>query len=186
MRARYFDPTAPGDQRAPHGSGRSVSLEHLKSIGAGYWSVPVDQPDWEDKINEVAKERGYKNRDVINVSKKGLGEAYEAKLKIFFEEHMHEDEEIRYVLEGSGYFDLRQHNGSDEEWIRVQVTPGDLLVVPAGIYHRFTLDEENRIKAMRLFKEEPKWTPHNRSTETDQNPFRLGYLESLKGAVSVA
>ncbi|VDB88453.1 unnamed protein product [Peniophora sp. CBMAI 1063] len=117
----------------------------------------------------------------------GLGEAYEARLKILFEEHMHEDEEIRYIPSGSGFFDLREHSGPDEEGIRVHVTPGDLLVVPAGIYHRFTLDEGDRIKAMRLFKEEPKWTPHNRSQETDQNPFRLGYLESLKGgAISVA
>ena len=65
---------------------------------------------------------------------------------------MHETKEIRRVLDGSGFFDLREHNGPDEEWIRVHVTPGDLLVVPAGIYHRFTLDEGNRIKAMRLFK----------------------------------
>ena len=31
---------------------------------------------------------------------------------------------------------------------------------------------------MRLFKEDPKWTPLNRGDETDQNQYRQEYLKT--------
>lgn len=34
----------------------------------------------------------------------------------------------------------------------MRLDAGDLLVLPPGIYHRFTLDENNFARAMRLFK----------------------------------
>ena len=37
---------------------------------------------------------------------------YEQKIKSFFEEHMHTDEEIRFVLEGSGEPDLASNQAT--------------------------------------------------------------------------
>ncbi|KAF9228169.1 Acireductone dioxygenase [Gyrodon lividus] len=176
MRAYYFD-DLPGDQRLPHDSGKPVDDSVLKSIGVLHWHIPVPVDGKYDAIDAVAQERGYKNRDVIVITKEGLGDLYESKLKTFYEEHMHEDEEIRYILEGSGFFDVREY--SSDSWIRCELDAGDLMVLPAGIYHRFTLDEKNVIKVMRLFKDEPKWTPHNRGEATDVNPYRVEYVNSI-------
>ncbi|KAF7353548.1 1,2-dihydroxy-3-keto-5-methylthiopentene dioxygenase [Mycena sanguinolenta] len=185
MHAYYFD-NLPTDQRLPHTTDplRPVSAETLAKLGVLSWHVPVDghesggdEADNEFEVNRVAKERGYKNRDVINVSREGMGAVYEEKIRGFFEEHMHEDEEIRYILSGSGFFDVRET--PTDAWIRVAVAPGDLLILPAGIYHRFTLDTKDQIRALRLFKDEPKWIPHARSGATDTNVHRVGYLRDV-------
>jgi cupin superfamily acireductone dioxygenase involved in methionine salvage len=39
-------------------------------------------------------------------------------------------------------------------------------------------------KAMRLFKEDPKWTPLQRGEETDSNPYRKDYLQTTTAATS--
>ncbi|XP_018023532.1 1,2-dihydroxy-3-keto-5-methylthiopentene dioxygenase [Hyalella azteca] len=129
--------------------------------GVLYWKIDADNYKSEGILDKIRKERGYSYEDVIEVSPDTLPN-YEQKIKNFFEEHLHTDEEIRFALAGSGYFDVRD---PQDRWIRIALEKGDLIVLPAGIYHRFTLDEKNYIKAMRLFVGEPVWTPYNRPAD---------------------
>ena len=39
---------------------------------------------------------------------------------------------------------------------------------------------------MRLFKEDPKWTPLSRGKETDANPYRQEYLQTHEVKPSAA
>jgi len=172
MRAYWYD-NKSGDQREPHDSGREVDPSYLSKLGVLYHHIPS-----ESEVDALATSRSYKNRDVITVSPEKMGAIYEEKVKMFFHEHLHEDEEIRYIRDGQGYFDVRSEG---DEWVRIQLEKDDLIILPAGIYHRFTTDDKNHIVAMRLFKDEPKWEAKNRGPEVDINPFRKEYLQTTLG-----
>ncbi|XP_073192204.1 acireductone dioxygenase isoform X2 [Lepidochelys kempii] len=162
VEAWYMDESGE-DQRAPHRQEphRPVSLEQLRRLGVFHWKLDADNYETDPDLARIRKEKNYSWMDIITIHKDKLPN-YQDKIKIFYEEHLHLDDEIRYILEGSGYFDVRD---KDDKWIRIFMEKGDMITLPAGIYHRFTLDENNYVKAMRLFVGEPVWTAYNRPAD---------------------
>ncbi|KIK75062.1 hypothetical protein PAXRUDRAFT_787591 [Paxillus rubicundulus Ve08.2h10] len=167
MRAFYYD-NLPGDPCLPHDSGIPVEDSVLESNGVFLWNIPVHADGTYQDVLERAAERGSNNHDVVTVTKESLGDQYESTLKSFYGEHLHEHEEVRYILAGSGWFDVRESSSKC-----------DFMIALAGIYHRFILDEKNMITAVRMFNDDPKWTPHVRGESADVNPYRLEYLKSI-------
>ncbi|KAG0549459.1 hypothetical protein BDA96_01G257700 [Sorghum bicolor] len=174
IEAWYMDDSEE-DQRLPHHRDPKefIPLDKLSELGIISWRLNPDNWENDENLKKIREARGYSYMDICDVCPEKLPN-YEIKIKNFFEEHLHTDEEIRYCLEGSGYFDVRDEN---DQWIRVAVKKGGMIVLPAGMYHRFTLDNENYIKAMRLFVGEPVWTPYNRPH--DHLPARKEYLDKL-------
>ncbi|KAJ3227681.1 1,2-dihydroxy-3-keto-5-methylthiopentene dioxygenase [Clydaea vesicula] len=171
----YQDDSSDPRELHQYSPNREVTIGDLQRIGVIYFNFDVDTDGYMDKVNAFAKERDYKNRDIICVSKDKLPN-YDEKLKMFFTEHLHDDEEIRFIIDGTGFFDVRNEN---DNWIRIHVAKSDLIILPIGIYHRFIPDTNDYIQAIRLFKDEPKWTPVNRGKEADEGQSRVNYLKSV-------
>jgi 1,2-dihydroxy-3-keto-5-methylthiopentene dioxygenase len=94
-------------------------------------------------------------------------------LQRFSSEHWHDEDEVRFVLEGRGVFHVRPKDGPV---VAIEVGPGDLIRVPRGTWHWFDLCAERRIRAIRLFQDPSGWTPRytGSGAEHGHAPLCLG------------
>ena len=134
--------------------GLTVAPEDLAKQGVLTWTVSADDAERAAMIETIKREQHYVDQDVVELSPDmpNLGEIC-AK---FDKEHFHTEDEVRFVLEGDGIFDIRDDT---DQWIRIEVTQGDLIVIPARKYHRFYLTDQRHIRCMRLFVNHDGWTP---------------------------
>ncbi len=140
--------------------------DHLAGIGIDYerWElaqgVPVDASAEEilsayaPQIETLKKRGGYATADVIDVKPDTIG--LDAMLAKFSIEHRHDEDEVRYIVEGRGLFHI--HPPSSPV-VALEVEAGDLIRVPRGTLHWFDLCGERRIRAIRLFQDTAGWTP---------------------------
>jgi 1,2-dihydroxy-3-keto-5-methylthiopentene dioxygenase len=116
-----------------------------------------------DEIARLKALGGYVTADVIDVSP--LTPGLETMLAKFKREHWHDEDEVRFIIEGRGVFQIHPRNGPV---FGIEVGAGDLIRVPRGTWHWFDLCKERRIRAIRLFQDPSGWTPHYTETGEDR------------------
>lgn len=146
MQAHWLDTNEP------------INVDSLRSEGVMYEQFPTEPDQYLPALSQLKERRGYVEQDEVALSPQL--ENLEAICAKFIDEHSHTEDEVRFVLEGEGIFDIRS---LADEWMRVKVEPGDLLVVPEGRHHRFMLTDQKAIRCVRLFKDQSGWVANYRA-----------------------
>jgi 1,2-dihydroxy-3-keto-5-methylthiopentene dioxygenase len=141
--------------------GIDYELWSLDRVGADA-SADAVLAAYANEIDEMKRRGGYATADLIDVNPDTPN--LEAMLAKFDKEHTHSEDEVRFILAGRGVFFL--HLG--EKVVSVEVGPGDMLRVPRGTTHWFTLCDDRRIRAIRWFQDATGWTPHYTGSGIDQ------------------
>jgi 1,2-dihydroxy-3-keto-5-methylthiopentene dioxygenase len=146
--------------------GKAAVAEYLGNIGIDYdvWapSRPIGENAPQDEIlqaysKEIEKLKaggGYVTADVISVNPQTPN--LDAMLAKFSREHWHDEDEVRFIIQGSGVFHV---NPRTSPVIAIEVEAGDLVRVPRGTLHWFDLCSDRQIRAIRLFQDPSGWTP---------------------------
>ena len=124
-----------------------------------------------EPIRQLEAEGGYVTADVIDI--KPDTPNLEAMLSKFDKEHWHDEDEVRFVVQGRGLFHI---NPQDGPVFSIQVDAGDMINVPRGTHHWFHLCDERAIRCIRLFQDPSGWTPHYTDTGVDakHQPLCMG------------
>jgi 1,2-dihydroxy-3-keto-5-methylthiopentene dioxygenase len=145
------------------------------------WACPVvfeDTATQDEILAAYAKDLqpfmangGYQTADVISIN--ALTPNYDQIRAKFLAEHIHDEDEIRFFVDGQGLF-----------WFHLEGAPvfnvlcqrGDLISVPTGTKHWFDAGEQNPfVKAIRIFTDISGWTPHytDSGIETQYQHFKV-------------
>jgi 1,2-dihydroxy-3-keto-5-methylthiopentene dioxygenase len=109
---------------------------------------------------------GYHVADVININ--SATPSYEAVRAKFLSEHTHTEDEVRFFVDGQGYFWFNVEDGKTPVF-NVLLQAGDLISVPANTKHWFDAGEHNPfVKTIRIFIDPSGWTPIYTGSKIEQ------------------
>jgi len=98
---------------------------------------------------------GYQSRDLVVLHPNTPN--LDSLLSQFDRVHLHTDDEVRYIIDGSGIFGFLTPTN---QRLKLTVRAGEYIRVPKNTRHWFVLDDKRRIKAVRYFTNKDGWVAH--------------------------
>ncbi|KAK2179921.1 hypothetical protein NP493_466g02002 [Ridgeia piscesae] len=181
VRAWYLEPTGDNDLSVSvPGDEQLLNQEEVTTTtGVRIYHITISRNPNDPVLHKLKQDIGIRYEDVI-VIKEGKPE-YRNQVRVFGTEHLHPDDEIRWLETGVTYYDVRT---LDDGWVRLELSKGDLIVLPAGLYHRLVLAPgKTYLKMRRYFASESRWAGHRRPA--DDHPARRKYLAAMGPEVAV-
>lgn len=142
--------------------------ERLGAVGVAFqrWEAAADLPAgadadqvleaYRDEVDRLVEEHGFTVVDVAQLHPSDDPDwptiAAGARAK-FLAEHTHDEDEVRFFIDGSGVFYL--HIGGEVHAVRCEA--GDLLAVPALTTHWFDMGTTPDFAAIRFFQNDDGW-----------------------------
>ncbi|MGZ5242620.1 MAG: 1,2-dihydroxy-3-keto-5-methylthiopentene dioxygenase [Bacteroidia bacterium] len=121
---------------------------------------------YEHVLKPYMDANAYETADVINVNDNTPN--LMAIRNKFLKEHRHTEDEVRFFVDGQGYFWFNLEN-ENEPIFNVLCQAGDLISVPANTAHWFDLGTPAYVKAIRVFIDQSGWVPHYTESGIDVN-----------------
>jgi 1,2-dihydroxy-3-keto-5-methylthiopentene dioxygenase len=106
---------------------------------------------YKSDVERLTAAHGYQSVDVVRMKPDHPDKA--ALRAKFLAEHIHEDDEVRFFVEGQGAFYLRK----DGKVYRTVCGAGDLISVPKNITHWFDAGDKPLFCAIRMFTTPDGW-----------------------------
>ena len=172
-RLRIFSDANPGTPEFTSHDGDEIARE-LAKIGVHFERWQANQPvsagaapeqvlaAYRDDIDRISAERGFTTVDVVSIAPDNPNkDAARAK---FLDEHFHNEDEVRFFVDGSGLFTL--HVGDKVHEVLCEA--GDLIAVPDRMTHWFDMGPEPSFVAIRFFTEPDGWVGHFTGTDIAQ------------------
>lgn len=118
-------------------------------------------------IQRLIDEEGYQTVDVISLNASNPDK--DALRQKFLSEHTHNEDEVRFFVDGQGLFSLHV----DDKIYEVLCQKGDLISVPANTPHWFDMGPEPSLVAIRFFNNPEGWVAHYTGSDIAERYSRL-------------